>query len=79
MIYLYAQLLFSVINDRLSLRGMTIILSIHQPRYSIFKLFDTMMLLSGGECVFYGPAKDALEYFRLGGESCRFLFLLAVH
>lgn len=62
----------SVMNllKRLSLRGMTIILSIHQPRYSIFKLFDTMMLLSGGECVFYGPAKDALEYFRLGDYNC---------
>jgi len=55
---------------RLSHRGMTIIMSIHQPRYSIFKLFDTMMLMSGGECVFYGPAKDGLQHFQSGNYVC---------
>lgn len=53
---------------RLSHRGMTIIMSIHQPRYSIFKLFDTMMLMSGGECVFYGAAQDGLQHFHSGSE-----------
>jgi len=42
---------------------MTVISSIHQPRYSIYKLFDTLMLLSDGESVFHGPASEALNFF----------------
>jgi len=42
---------------------MTVILSIHQPRYSIYKLFDTLMLLHDGESVFQGPAADAIDFF----------------
>ena len=44
-----------------------VVLSIHQPRYSIFKLFDSLSLLSQGEMVYHGQAALALEYFdRLG-------------
>ncbi|KAK2184513.1 hypothetical protein NP493_262g02003 [Ridgeia piscesae] len=56
--------------QRLSRKGKTIIFSIHQPRYSIFKLFDSMMLLSQGECVYHGPASDALEHFENIGYVC---------
>lgn len=55
---------------RLSRRGMTVIMSIHQPRYSIFKLFDTLMLMSHGQCIFFGPAKDGLEHFQTGNYFC---------
>ena len=44
-----------------------IVLSIHQPRYSIFKLFGSLSLLSRGAIVYHGPANTALDYFeRLG-------------
>ena len=44
-------------------------MSIHQPRYSIFKLFDQLLLLSHGETVYHGPAREALEYYtQCGGE-----------
>jgi ATP-binding cassette subfamily G (WHITE) protein 2 len=56
--------------QRLSRRGMTVILSIHQPRYSIYKLFDTLMLLSAGQCVFHGPAADGLDFFCSGNYVC---------
>lgn len=48
---------------RLSRRGKTVIFSIHQPRYSIFRLFDHLTLLHKGEMVYAGPAKDSMEYF----------------
>ncbi|XP_048579774.1 broad substrate specificity ATP-binding cassette transporter ABCG2 [Nematostella vectensis] len=51
-------------------RGKTIIFSIHQPRYSIFKLFDSMILLSVGDMVYQGLASDALVYFDKIGYSC---------
>ncbi|XP_037328608.2 broad substrate specificity ATP-binding cassette transporter ABCG2b [Pungitius pungitius] len=49
--------------NRLSRRGKTVIFSIHQPRYSIFKQFDHLTLLHKGEVVYAGAAAHALEYF----------------
>jgi len=51
-------------------RGRTVIFSIHQPRYSIFKLFDTTTLLSQGEVVYHGPRAEVLEYFEKFGHVC---------
>jgi len=51
----------------LSTAGRVIVLAIHQPRYSIFKLFDSLTLLSSGQLVYHGPAMNALDYFaRIG-------------
>ncbi|XP_034993767.1 broad substrate specificity ATP-binding cassette transporter ABCG2 [Zootoca vivipara] len=55
---------------RLSRRGRTIIFSIHQPRYSIFKLFDSLTLLALGKVLYHGPAKEALGYFLSIGYEC---------
>mmetsp|Transcript_26198 Transcript_26198/g.33864 ORF Transcript_26198/g.33864 Transcript_26198/m.33864 type:complete len:717 (-) Transcript_26198:247-2397(-) len=43
--------------------GKTVIISIHQPRGSIFQLFDDIILLSEGELIYQGPARDAMRYF----------------
>ena len=48
---------------RLSDRGKTVIMSIHQPRYLIFKLFDTLTLLSKGNIVYHGASQKCLQYF----------------
>eukprot|EP00930_Biecheleria_cincta_P027070 TRINITY_DN1901_c1_g1_i1.p1 TRINITY_DN1901_c1_g1~~TRINITY_DN1901_c1_g1_i1.p1 ORF type:complete len:1123 (+),score=151.60 TRINITY_DN1901_c1_g1_i1:451-3369(+) len=50
--------------------GMTVVMSIHQPRYSLFELFDEVLLLGlGGRTVFLGPSDGALPYFEgLGFE-----------
>ncbi|MEQ2267657.1 hypothetical protein XENORESO_008807, partial [Xenotaenia resolanae] len=50
--------------------GRTIILSIHQPRYSIYRLFDSLTLLVNGKQVYHGPAQRALEYFSDIGYTC---------
>ncbi|XP_038625105.1 broad substrate specificity ATP-binding cassette transporter ABCG2 [Tachyglossus aculeatus] len=55
---------------RMSKQGRTIIFSIHQPRYSIFKLFDSLTLLASGRLLFHGPAQEALEYFSSAGYQC---------
>ncbi|XP_061166082.1 broad substrate specificity ATP-binding cassette transporter ABCG2-like [Saccostrea echinata] len=54
---------------RLALKGRTIIFSIHQPRYSIYRLFDTLMMLSLGEVVYHGPTKDSLDFFQSIGYT----------
>lgn len=48
---------------KLSRRGKTVIFSIHQPRYSIFKQFDHLTLMHKGEVVYAGAANYAMEYF----------------
>lgn len=47
-------------------------MSIHQPRYSIYRLFDSLTLLVNGKMVYHGPAPDALDYFANIGDyvSC---------
>ncbi|XP_055967275.1 broad substrate specificity ATP-binding cassette transporter ABCG2 [Sorex fumeus] len=55
---------------RMSKQGRTIIFSIHQPRYSIFKLFDSLTLLAAGRLMFHGPAQEALGYFESAGYHC---------
>ncbi|XP_042322402.1 broad substrate specificity ATP-binding cassette transporter ABCG2-like [Sceloporus undulatus] len=51
-------------------QGRTIIFSIHQPRYSIFKLFNSLTLLAAGRLVYHGPAENTLEYFKTLGFVC---------
>ncbi|XP_065906201.1 broad substrate specificity ATP-binding cassette transporter ABCG2-like isoform X2 [Dysidea avara] len=54
----------------LSSSGRVIIMSIHQPRYSIYKLFDSLTLISRGRLVYNGPANNALNYFSQIGYQC---------
>ncbi|NXU41986.1 ABCG2 protein, partial [Drymodes brunneopygia] len=55
---------------RMSKLGRTIIFSIHQPRYSIFRLFDNLTLLAAGRMLYHGPAPHAIEYFQSIGYQC---------
>ena len=48
----------------------TIILSIHQPQYSIFKLFDRVFLLAAGHCIYHGSVNEMLPYFNSIGYRC---------
>ncbi len=52
------------------IEGTTIIAALHRPRLSVLSKFDTLMLLSNGQCIYFGPTTDALEYFRIQGFIC---------
>ncbi|UJR24825.1 hypothetical protein I4U23_006199 [Adineta vaga] len=54
----------------LSRQGRTIIFSIHQPRYSIFKLFDSVLFLSGGYNIYLGSPLNVLSHFASLGFIC---------
>eukprot|EP00931_Biecheleriopsis_adriatica_P004159 TRINITY_DN105872_c0_g1_i1.p1 TRINITY_DN105872_c0_g1~~TRINITY_DN105872_c0_g1_i1.p1 ORF type:complete len:681 (-),score=135.07 TRINITY_DN105872_c0_g1_i1:54-2021(-) len=43
--------------------GCTVVVSIHQPRSSIFALLSGVYLLAGGNPIFAGPTEDATTYF----------------
>ncbi|XP_039032839.1 ABC transporter G family member 12-like [Hibiscus syriacus] len=50
--------------------GRTIITAIHQPSSEVFSLFDDLILLSGGEQVYFGEAKMAAKFFAEVGFPC---------
>ncbi|XP_010269756.1 PREDICTED: ABC transporter G family member 15-like [Nelumbo nucifera] len=50
--------------------GRTVVSSIHQPSSEVFELFDDLFLLSGGEVVYFGEAKLAVQFFAEAGFPC---------
>jgi len=56
---------FNVMNclRRVASGGRAVVCTIHQPRSSIYALFDQLLLLSQGKIVYYGDAKAATDYF----------------
>lgn len=50
--------------------GRTVISSIHQPSSEVFALFDDLFLLSGGETVYFGEAKSAIEVYKVVILTC---------
>ncbi|KVI07891.1 AAA+ ATPase domain-containing protein [Cynara cardunculus var. scolymus] len=63
--FFVVQALKSVARD-----GRTVVSSIHQPSSEVFALFDDLFLLSGGETVYFGEAKDAITFFAESGFPC---------
>ncbi|KAK7320301.1 hypothetical protein VNO77_29647 [Canavalia gladiata] len=43
--------------------GRTIITTIHQPSSRIFHMFDKLLLIAEGYPVYYGKARDSMQYF----------------
>jgi len=64
---------------RLSQRNRTVVVSIHQPRYAIFRLFDRLTLLAAGNVIYHGKATEALDFFQtLGIFKSYFLYIYAL-
>lgn len=56
--------------NELAKKGRTVILSIHQARYAIFKLIDNLLLLGNGSVIYHGPTGNALSFFNSIGYQC---------
>ncbi|KAF8021578.1 hypothetical protein BT93_G1892 [Corymbia citriodora subsp. variegata] len=58
-----SQLLLRALRHE-ALEGVNICMVVHQPSYSLFRMFDDLILLAkGGLIVYHGPAKKVEEYF----------------
>jgi ABC-type multidrug transport system ATPase subunit len=51
----------------MSINGRLVITVIHQPRSSIFDMFDQLLLLSEGKVIYLGIAKEAMNHFMNSG------------
>ena len=45
-------------------------MTIHQPNSEIFRLFDRLLFLIEGKCVYQGRAIEVIDYFSKIGFSC---------
>ena len=62
-----SEIILGALKD-ISRRGRTIIMVIHQPRYSIFTSMDNVIFLGpGGRTVYSGSPLDATDYFEMLG------------
>ena len=57
-----AQRVMQLLKD-ITMKGYTVISSIHQPRSSIYSMFDEITLLSEGNVIYTGDAQAMPEYF----------------
>ena len=55
---------------RIAKGGYAVAVTLHQPRTDIFKLFDTLLILTRGEPAYFGPAKEAVDFFQGLGHIC---------
>ena len=44
-------------------QGITVICTIHQPSSATFALFNTVLLISNGKCLYLGKTDEAAQYF----------------
>ncbi|TRZ18134.1 hypothetical protein HGM15179_008986 [Zosterops borbonicus] len=56
--------------SKLAHRDRIVILTIHQPRSELFKLFDKIAIMSFGEMVFCGNPMEMITFFGDCGYSC---------
>ncbi|KAF9520412.1 hypothetical protein BS47DRAFT_1447053 [Hydnum rufescens UP504] len=47
-----------------------VLASIHQPNFETFSLFDNVLFLAGGYCVYQGPTDGVVSYFTKIGYPC---------
>ncbi|XP_011005152.1 PREDICTED: ABC transporter G family member 25-like [Populus euphratica] len=56
----------------LAQKGKTIVTSMHQPSSRVYQMFDSVMVLSEGRCLYFGKGSEAMSYFETTGYSPSF-------
>ncbi|GMH92516.1 hypothetical protein TrVE_jg6745 [Triparma verrucosa] len=68
-----SQVALTALKKLAKRRGTTVVTVIHQPRYQIFKMFDSVTLLAvGGHVVFQGAPTINVDYFKSIGYQLPF-------
>jgi ABC-type multidrug transport system ATPase subunit len=63
---------FDIMNSlkQQSLGGRTFICSLAQPSPELLRLFDTLLVLSKGAVIYFGPRREVVKYFAALGFHC---------
>ncbi|KAH6785709.1 hypothetical protein C2S51_038164 [Perilla frutescens var. frutescens] len=57
---------------RLAERGKTVVTSVHQPSSRVYQVFDELLVMSEGSCIYFGKGSEAMAYFESVGFSPSF-------
>ncbi|KAI7747585.1 hypothetical protein M8C21_024084 [Ambrosia artemisiifolia] len=58
-----AHRLVSTLGGLAHQKGKTVVTSVHQPSSRVFQMFDTVLVLSEGRCIYFGKGSEAMSYF----------------
>ncbi|KAL0365814.1 UNVERIFIED_CONTAM: ABC transporter G family member 25 [Sesamum radiatum] len=56
----------------LAAKGKTVVTSVHQPSSRVYQIFDELLVLSEGRCIYLGKGSEAMGYFESIGFSPSF-------
>ncbi|GMF37139.1 unnamed protein product [Phytophthora fragariaefolia] len=56
--------------SRLSKEGRTVICTIHQPSSLVYEMFTNVVILTGGQTVYFGPRTKIINHFSSLGYNC---------
>lgn len=56
--------------SRLAKGNRLVLISLHQPRSDIFRLFDLVLLMTSGTPIYLGAAEHMVQYFTSIGHPC---------
>ncbi|XP_027632117.1 ATP-binding cassette sub-family G member 8 isoform X1 [Tupaia chinensis] len=56
--------------SRLAKGNRLVLISLHQPRSDIFRLFDLVLLMTSGTTIYLGTAQHMVQYFTAIGHPC---------
>ncbi|KAL3638727.1 ABC transporter G member 25 [Castilleja foliolosa] len=48
-------------------KGKTVVMSVHQPSSRVYQVFDDLLVLSEGRCIYFGRGCEAMGYFESVG------------
>jgi ABC-type multidrug transport system ATPase subunit len=65
-----AENVMATLRDLAHKKNIFVIATIHQPNSNITALFDDLMLMSSGRCVYFGAFEDAVPRFADSGFTC---------
>ncbi|GMP48038.1 hypothetical protein CsSME_00015535 [Camellia sinensis var. sinensis] len=50
----------------------TVVMSVHQPSSRVYRMFESVLVLSEGRCIYFGKGSEAMTYFHSLGFSPSF-------
>lgn len=53
----------------LAAKGKSVVVSVHQPSSRVYQMFDDLLVLSEGRCIYFGKRAEATPYFESVGFS----------
>lgn len=67
-----AYRLVSALGGLAAAKGKTVMMSVHQPSSRVYQMFDDLLVLSEGRCIYFGKGSEAMDYFSTVGFSPSF-------